>query len=323
MTSVVVAGAMAPEFPGTVERIIVDCMVWPSDPSPRPPVVAGRFYPADPKACRAKAQGYLDQAPVSESSGKAWFGAVVPHAGWICSGAVAGRALTNLARSAGPVDLVVVFGAVHTPVPIGSAALDSHASWAFPTGDCHLPVELEKRLQEKGNLFAVDPRLHAYEHAVEVLVPMVQLAFPQALILPIEVPALDVAELVGRKTAEAVGEAGLKAVYLASSDLTHYGPNYRFAPAGAGEAAMQWAMDNDRPLLNAIQGLAADQIVPIVRKNHSACGAGAIAAMLAACRARGASAADILQHTSSYQTLAMVAPQPPVNSVGYAAVVVG
>ena len=56
-----------------------------------------------------------------------WIGAVVPHAGWICSGAIAGEAIGTLAASlgaagraagAGNVDVVVVFGAVHTPLPL-------------------------------------------------------------------------------------------------------------------------------------------------------------------------------------------------------------
>jgi AmmeMemoRadiSam system protein B len=60
-----------------------------------------------------------------------------------------------------------------------------------------------------------------------------------------------------------------------------------------------------------------------VRHRASACGGGAIAAMLAACRELGATRATVLRHASSFETLAGVAPQRPVDAVGYAAVVVG
>jgi AmmeMemoRadiSam system protein B len=60
-----------------------------------------------------------------------------------------------------------------------------------------------------------------------------------------------------------------------------------------------------------------------VRQHHNACGPGAIAAMLAAARSAGATAGRVLRHASSFETLATVAPQPPVDAVGYAAVVVG
>jgi AmmeMemoRadiSam system protein B len=56
----------------------------------------------------------------------------------------------------------------------------------------------------------------------------------------------------------------------------------------------------------------------------NACGGGAIAAMLAACREHGAKSGDVLRHANSYETLAGVAPQyGPENAVGYASVVIG
>jgi hypothetical protein len=290
------------------------------DPTVRPPAVAGRFYPADEGQCRAEAKTYLYlQSPASE---KKWIGGLVPHAGWVCSGAVAGQAIATIAAQ-GNVDVVIIFGAVHTPIQCNAAALDSHPRWAMPAGQAVLAGDLQKKLEQKGTLFAVDARMHAQEHAVEVVVPMIQEAFPNTPILPIEVPAMDVAELIGRKTVQCVAEAGLRAVYLASSDLTHYGPNYRFTPAGVGPAAMEWTKDNDRHLLRLITELAADRVVSEVHHRYNACGAGAITAMLAACRACGATLAKTLWHTNSYETLAKVAPQPPHNAVGYAAVVVG
>jgi len=67
----------------------------------------------------------------------------------------------------------------------------------------------------------------------------------------------------------------------------------------------------------------ARRIVPEVAMHYNACGAGAIAAMMAACQTAGARQAIVLCHTNSYQTLATVAPQAPDNAVGYAAVMVG
>jgi AmmeMemoRadiSam system protein B len=66
-----------------------------------------------------------------------------------------------------------------------------------------------------------------------------------------------------------------------------------------------------------------DDVVPEVRQRANACGGGAIAAMLAACREAGATGATVLRHANSFETLAAVAPQPPTDAVGYAAVVVG
>jgi hypothetical protein len=286
---------------------------------PRPPAVAGRFYPADPDPCRAQAQSYLKPHPAASQTRH--LGGVVPHAGWVCSGAVAGQVIATLSAQ-GPCDIVVIFGAVHTPLRIPYAALDSHPLWSLPTGLSTIAQNLFQPLLTS-NLFAIDPRLHDHEHAIEVNLPLLQLAFPNTPILPIEVPPIEQAERIGRQTAQTLAQANLKPLYLASSDFTHYGPNYQFAPVGIGPHAMRWSKDNDKRLLDLITQLAADKIVPEVRQHHNACGAGAIAALLAACRQLGATSAQVLSHTTSYETLAPIQPQPPTHAVGYAAVVVG
>ncbi len=220
-------------------------------------------------------------------------------------------------------DVVVVFGAIHTPIPASAAMMCSADAWAEPGATSPVQGELDAKLKERTGLFAVDDRFHQREHAVEVELPLIQSAWPGVSILPVEVPLNDAATEIGRHTARQVAAAGLKAAFLASSDLTHYGPNYRFAPAGVGPQGLAWAKDNDRRLLDLIAQMAPDVIVPHVREYSNACGGGAIAAMLAACLESGATFARLLRHANSFETLATVAPQPPIDAVGYAAVVVG
>jgi AmmeMemoRadiSam system protein B len=86
---------------------------------------------------------------------------------------------------------------------------------------------------------------------------------------------------------------------------------------------LEWAKQNDRRLLDLVERFDVDAIVPEVATRANACGGGAIAAMLAACREYGAGSATVLTHASSFETLKIVAPQTPHNAVGYAAVVVG
>jgi AmmeMemoRadiSam system protein B len=286
------------------------------------PAVAGMFYPDDPESCRAEAQAYLQGASGQSNESRRWMGGIVPHAGWICSAAIAAETIAALARQAAP-DVVVIFGAIHTPIRTELAALDTHQAWWVPGGEMELASESGRKLLESPDLFAADERFHRHEHAVEVELPLIQLAWKQATILPIEVPAREQAVAIGQATARNLNAAGLNVVYLASSDLTHYGPNYGFVPAGVGIGGLQWALDNDRRLLDLVKNFSVEAIVPHVRENLNACGAGAIAAMLAACREAGASAVEVLRHANSFQTLAESAPQPPTNAVGYASVVVG
>ena len=288
--------------------------------------MAGIFYPADAEACRQLASSYVRPADAGAqiAAEKKWLGGIVPHAGWICSGAVAGQTIATIVASwSEPVDLVIVFGAVHTPLPISIAALDSHAWWLMPGGEVRLPQELERKLIEVGGLFQTDDRFHLQEHAVEVELPLIRQAWPEASVVPIEVPLIDNAIQIGIHAAREAMALHQHPVFLASSDLTHYGVNYGFAPAGLGPSGLAWASGNDRRLLDRVSRFEVEQIVPEVRGHSNACGGGAIAAMLAACREFGANEGRVIRQTNSYQTLAGVAPQSSANAVGYAAVVVG
>ncbi len=288
--------------------------------TPRDAIFAGRFYPADATECRLAAERYLREA-AGDDDGTQWLGGIVPHAGWICSAAIAARTIATLAHGRRP-DVVVVFGAIHTPIPTLIAALDVHRCWQVPGGEVAVAEHLQAKLTETPDLFGVDERFHEQEHAVEVELPLIRSAWPQAMVMPVEVPVIDGAIEMGRRMAQQVIAAGLNVVYLASSDLTHYGPAYRFTPAGIGPAALEWARGNDRRLLELVMDMQVERIVPEVRSRLSACGGGAIAAMMAACREHGGAKGRLLRHANSFETLAKVHPQPPADAVGYAALVI-
>ncbi|MEZ0267852.1 MAG: AmmeMemoRadiSam system protein B [Phycisphaerae bacterium] len=288
----------------------------------RPPAMAGMFYPDDPAACRAMARAYVEEAGPAPAG--RWVGGIVPHAGWVCSGAIAGQTIAAIARGgARPTpDVIVVFGAVHSPAPIDAAALDTFGVWDLPSGEMRVHEELRQALAQS-DLFRFDDRFHEREHAVEVEAPLVQVAWPGAAILPVEVPLIERAVEIGRETARVVRAAELSAVYLASSDMTHYGPAYGFAPAGVGPAGLEWAKANDRRLLELVCRLETGRVVEEVTGHMNACGGGAIAAMMAACASEGAAAGVVLNHANSCETLARTHPQAPTNAVGYAALVLG
>jgi AmmeMemoRadiSam system protein B len=288
----------------------------------RPPVVAGLFYPESAAACRDYATRLLAAAPQHAATVSPVRGVMVPHAGWICSGAVAAEALAHAGRHSHP-DVIVLLGAVHAPLRVSGGAMDTHAAWTLPSGEMPLPRELAAELQQRCSLLSFEPRLHEREHSMEVEAPLLQMAFPGVAVLPIAVVADAVAHQVGYELGAALEALGRDPLLVASSDLTHYGKNYGLTPRGVGKGAMDWAMQNDRRLLALIERLADDEVVNEARDHHNACGAGAVAAMLAACRHYGARRAQILNHTSSYETLGRLERQPGDISVGYAAVAVG
>lgn len=296
-------------------------MTAPSPKGVRSPAVAGLFYPERPDACRQMATQLLGDAPRHPQEAPGGLGGLVPHAGWVCSGEVAAETIVHLAAGFTP-DLIVVFGAVHTAACASQAALDSHAAWSLPTGQIILPHHVQAELAADREHFVVDGRLHAREHAVEVQIPLLQLIWPAVTILPVEVPPDAMAEQIGRKTAQIVSRLASRPVFLASSDLTHYGATYGLLPVGTGPKAMQWGKDNDQRLLDLLCQMKPNALVGESESHLNACGAGAIAAMVAACMERGAKTVRILRHTSSFETLARISPQAGDLSVGYASAVV-
>lgn len=287
----------------------------------RSPSVAGQFYPASPKQCRAEVMQYLKAAGEAENLAgmtRAVVG-IVPHAGWVCSGAVAAEIIQAVGRDPA-IETFIVFGAIHR-VRGRQAAVDPEGSWSTPLGEIEIDEELAEAVLQASPLLVSDAHSHQPEHSIEVQIPFIQHVRPKARLLPILVPPAAGIAQVGRVVAEQVQAVGRKAVFLGSTDLTHYGPRYGFTPQGAGAAGLTWARDvNDRRLIDLCLGMAADDIVAEANANHNACGSGAVAATIAAAQQVGATEARLCRHTTSAEVLREKLG-PMTDSVGYAGIV--
>jgi len=288
----------------------------------RTPIVAGQFYPGSAKTAAAEVQSCLDVNIDADSLPKEIVGGIVPHAGWVCSGRVAARVFKAIHMRRNSLSTFVLFGAVHRH-GVRGAAMFARGSWETPLGEIAIDEPLARQILLSTNLVQDDPHAHDLEHSIEVQLPFVQKLFPEAKIVPIMVPPGGLAPEVGAIVAQTIRRTGSDAVCLASTDLTHYGPSYAFTCKGSGPEALRWAKEiNDRQLLDRICALDAEGVLEHSATSHSACGAGAIAAALAAAREAGADVVKILEHTTSAEVLAD-RYGPMSDSVGYAAVVLG
>lgn len=307
----------------------------------REPAVAGMFYPDDASGCLKSVEQFVrraldplrrgdslgDSAP-GEHDGRI-LGGVVPHAGWVCSGAVAARVIQRIAgRHAQELDAsgrqpltVVIFGAIHVPHGLRPSIFPSGA-WRTPLGLSAIDGELSDALISQLRLLDPAPQAHRNEHSIEVEVPFIQHLLPHARIVPIMTPAAEGAAELGAAVGEICGAGRANAIFLASTDLTHYGPSYGFTPQGVGSEGLRWARDvNDRRMIDLMLALRAESVVGEAKACQNACGAGAIAATIAACRACGATRADLLEHTTSHEVLSAIRPERPRDAVGYAGLI--
>jgi len=293
--------------------------LWEAKAVTRAPIVSGQFYESSPAACRRAVEGLLAGAELPGVLPAHCVGGLVPHAGWVCSGRIAAMTLKALAADWNG-QTVVLLGAVHA-YSGPKAMLYPAGSWETPLGQVPVDAELAQSVLNACGDVAADPAAHGREHSLEVQLPLIQMVMPAAKILPLMVPPSPLAVMIGEQLGSLLSQQGIPPLVVGSTDLTHYGPRYGLTTAGTGPGGVDWAMANDRHLLTLVESMAADRIVDQAVANRSACGAGAIAAAIAACGALGATAGTVLAHTNSCETLKAYGQRDNTDSVGYASVV--
>jgi len=129
----------------------------------RHPLVAGQFYPAGPSLAKDVAAFLgLAGSPREEPT----ILAMVPHAGYVYSGAVAGKTL-GLARLA---DTVILLGPNHTGRG-RRLAVWPDGRWDVPGGGLSVDEELARALLAADTRLAEDYEAPLGDHSLGVIVP--------------------------------------------------------------------------------------------------------------------------------------------------------
>jgi AmmeMemoRadiSam system protein B len=182
----------------------------------RPAAVAGAFYPGNPGVLAADLADYLgsDNSPALRPKAL-----IVPHAGYIYSGPIAGTGCALLRPLAKTIRRVLMFGPAHREWVRGLAAPSSRA-FATPLGQ----VPVDTAAVAAASLLPqveIDDLAHRQEHCLEVQLPMLQTVLDDFSIVPF---------VVGGATGSQVAEVmdllwgGDETLVLVSSDLSHYLP---------------------------------------------------------------------------------------------------
>ena len=188
----------------------------------RRPAVAGRFYPADPEALRRELGSLTSGRRPPEAPGAPRAVALlVPHAGYMYSGRVAGATYTA-ARLA---DRVVILCPNHTGLGEPIAVCDSGA-WATPLGEAAIDADLAAGILARCSTSRVDWLAHSREHALEVQIPFLQHLVGAFRFVPICVGTLNLRALLdlGRAIAGAMRDTESETLVVISSDMSHYVP---------------------------------------------------------------------------------------------------
>ena len=152
----------------------------------RPTAVAGTFYPSEPEELSAMIMRFLEEANSQIPNGSQVPKAIiVPHAGYIYSGANAALAFARLKPAAKNINRVILLGPSHRAYLEG-VALSSANTFATPLGE--IPID-HNGMMEIINLPQVQvlDKYHAEEHSLEVQLPFLQVMLDEFMVLPIVV----------------------------------------------------------------------------------------------------------------------------------------
>jgi AmmeMemoRadiSam system protein B len=186
----------------------------------RPAAVAGTFYPGQKQTLADDVNTLLDTAGDHDTevciTPKA---IIVPHAGYIYSGAIASSAYARLHAARDSIRRVVLLGPVHR-VAVHGLALPGVDAFATPLGEISIDQDAIASIENMSQV-VVSPEAHAAEHSLEVQLPFLQSVLDDFKLVPLA---------VGNATADEVAEVldklwgGPETLIVISSDLSHFLP---------------------------------------------------------------------------------------------------
>ena len=248
--------------------------------STRRPAVAGRFYPGDRDTLLADVTTYLSPRETTVPA----IGCVVPHAGYIYSGHVAGSVFAQLDIPRRCIVLCPNHTGMGQPL-----AIMSRGAWETPLGKVPIDSLLGDALKQRFPLFTEDVDAHRHEHAIEVALPFLQAKSPDFTFVPIALGTgkFDVLESVGRAIADMVRDKTEPVLIIASSDMNHY-ENDKITRV------------KDHKAIERILALDARGLFDVVmHEDISMCGFGPTVTMLTAANRLGATAAELVKYATS------------------------
>ena len=256
----------------------------------RTPAVSGAFYPDNEKELKSIIRDCFThpigpgKIPPTDSDQKI-YGIICPHAGFVYSGPVACHSFYSISSSTSK--LAIITGPNHYGIGQSIASMID-TSWETPLGLMEVDSESALELRNGLDILELDSFSHSKEHSIEVQVPMLQEIFSHEMkILPVSL--INQEQQTATKVGSAIAKIAQKkdALLIGSSDFTHYEEN-------------EFAHRQDLALIDPILNLDVDEFYKILyERKVTACGFGAIASTMTACKELGATKGKLLKYATS------------------------
>ncbi|MBE0430137.1 MAG: AmmeMemoRadiSam system protein B [Thermoleophilia bacterium] len=245
----------------------------------RKAAVAGQFYPGSKERLEETVRSMIAGGRARKA-----IGAMVPHAGYEYSGAIAGEVYAKVATP----DLFVILGPNHRGLG-PPASIMTEGTWRLPGGDAFVDRTLGGDILRNSRTLAADEAAHSREHSIEVQLPFLMHLKKEVRFVPVSMMTSDagVCRDIGMAVAAAIRDERRGVLVIASSDMSHY-------------ETQEVAEEKDRHALERILALDPAGLLDTVRdRDISMCGAAPAAVMLYACRELGATSASLVRYATS------------------------
>ena len=268
------------------------------------------WYPGTEEETQETIERYLrDIGGRSSIESQEGISGVAPHAGWEFSGRIALDVLLHIRN---PVGTIVVVGGHLSPSAGILAAMED--GYETPLGILPADLELLGVIETLSEISFSEDR--SADNTVEVQLPFIKYLFPESRALSIRAAPSADSIVLGKAIKEAAESLGRTVAVIGSTDLTHYGSNYGFSPAGMGEEAVNWVKEvNDRGFIDSLLAMDPEAALDHAARNQSACSAGGAVAALSFAREMGANEGELIQYLTSYDIY------PNESFVGYAGII--
>jgi MEMO1 family protein len=246
----------------------------------RSPAVSGRFYSSDAKELARD----VDQFASGAGEKIPALGCVVPHAGYVYSGHVAGAVYSSLQIPG----RCILLGPRHFPRGESMAIL-SEGSWQTPFGEAQIDSALARELAYACPRLREDSVAHESEHSLEVQLPFLQRLVGDFRFVPVVLGTdrYPLLEELGRAVARVLAAQTEPVLVIASSDMNHYESDAITRVKDERAIARILALD-PRGLYDTVRA-----------EGITMCGYAATVAMLVAVLERGAKEAQLIRYATS------------------------
>jgi AmmeMemoRadiSam system protein B len=249
----------------------------------RKSVIAGTWYPSNPRILRADIEEFFHNVPDEKIEGTIT-GLIAPHAGYVYSGQVAAFAYKIIRGET--FDAVILLGPSHRTFFHGVSVYD-RGGYETPLGVAPVDVSLAKDIMAQSKMISYIPAAHSQEHSLEIQVPFLQVALKEFRFVPLVLGEQD------RQTCYTLADSIVKAIgdrrvlIVGSSDLSHF-------------HSYEKAVKLDSVVLRRIEKMDAGGLLKDLEENVSeACGGGPAAVTMMVSKMLGADRTKILKYANS------------------------